>query len=173
MGRMAAEAGVLDAMLDALCGWERPADSDRVVREALAEALLMLVGARVLAGLRRSCLQSVAVGVYGNVRQCRGTTELSGTPALQLGLIFVLTSVPHGCSAHLTWTSPCLWPARARTRARLPVPARRGRAALAGRLRADLGRCVGAQAEDEEGRTALWGVKAPEKLRKGCGPPLS
>jgi len=86
MGRMAAEAGVLDAMLDALCGWERPADSDRVVREALAEALLMLVGARVLAGLRRSCLQSVAVGVYGNVRQCRGTTELSGTPALQLGL---------------------------------------------------------------------------------------
>ncbi len=43
---------------------------------------------------------------------------------------------------------------------------------MLGGRRADLGRCVLTQAEDEEGRTALWSVKAPEKLRKGCGPPL-
>lgn len=87
MGRLAADAGVLGAMLDALCGWERPADGDRVVREALAEALLMLVGPGISSmwflapGFRPACDADVA--------ECCG----------------VLECVPHGRSAHLAWTS--------------------------------------------------------------------
>jgi len=81
MGRLAADAGVLGAMLDALCGWERPADGDRVVREALAEALLMLVGPGISSmwflapGFRPACDADVA--------ECCG----------------VLECVPHGRSA--------------------------------------------------------------------------
>lgn len=42
--RIVADADTLTAMLDPLCGWEGPMDGDSVVRESLAEALMMLVG---------------------------------------------------------------------------------------------------------------------------------
>ena len=43
MELLAADAGMLTAMLEPLCSRNGPKDSDGVVRESLAEALMMLV----------------------------------------------------------------------------------------------------------------------------------
>ncbi|KAK9846461.1 hypothetical protein WJX81_004401 [Elliptochloris bilobata] len=54
--RLVADAGVLTAMLEPLCGWEAPKEGDSVVRESLAEALMMLAeteaGRKALWGVR-------------------------------------------------------------------------------------------------------------------------
>ncbi len=45
LGEIAIEKAVLSEMLDVLCGLTKPKDADSRVREALSEAILMLVWA--------------------------------------------------------------------------------------------------------------------------------
>ena len=145
LAQLVGDKGVLTAMLEPLCGWGCDKEGDAGVRESLAEALMMLV----------SCLGSLAT-IMQSMPLAMKQPNQEGCAAgwLSAGWAWQVFARYEGLPRHgLTYDLPPVLGAQAVTDPKSAWV-----------------RCLYCQAETDAGRKALWGVRAPEMLRKGCGP---